>query len=148
MARDRAGHGSSGGKGCGQIDWHVDNCIGYRYNRYGYMTALTPAVFHILLALAANERHGYGIQKEIQRHTNGQMRMGPGTLYGTIQRLLEVGWIEESTHASRKVIDERRRRYYRLTHSGRRALDAEVERMDALLRTARAERVIPRTARR
>jgi DNA-binding PadR family transcriptional regulator len=108
------------------------------------MSPLTPAVFHILLALAGSERHGYAIQKEIQRHTNGQFRMGPGTLYGTIQRLLELGWIEESTKAARKVIDERRRRYYRLTQSGRRALDAEVERMDALLRTARAERVIPR----
>ena len=111
------------------------------------MTPLTPAVFHILLALAANERHGYGIQKEVQRHTNGQLRMGPGTLYGTIQRLLELGWIEESTKASRKVIDERRRRYYRLTHSGRYALSGEVERMDTLLRTARAERIIPRTVR-
>jgi DNA-binding PadR family transcriptional regulator len=111
------------------------------------MTPLTPAVFHILLALAAGERHGYGIQKEIQRHTHGQLRMGPGTLYGTIQRLLELGWIEESTKAPRKVMDERRRRYYRLTQAGRRALDAEVERMDAMLRTARAELVLPRTTR-
>ena len=60
------------------------------------MAPLTPAVFHILLALASSERHGYGIQKEVQRHTNGQLRMGPGTLYGTIQRLLDRGWIEEA----------------------------------------------------
>jgi DNA-binding PadR family transcriptional regulator len=111
------------------------------------MAPLTPAVFHILLALASSERHGYGIQKEIQRHTNGDLRMGPGTLYGTIQRLLERGWIEEAANVSRKTIDERRRSYYRLTRAGRSALDGEVERMDGLLRTARAERIIPRAAR-
>ena len=125
----------------------IDRYYRYGYNCYGPMTPLTPAVFHILLALASTERHGYGIQKEIQRHTNGGLRMGPGTLYGTIQRLLERGWIEEAANASRKTIDERRRSYYRLTRAGRSALDGEVERMDGLVRAARAERVIPRAAR-
>jgi DNA-binding PadR family transcriptional regulator len=73
--------------------------------------------------------------------------MGPGTLYGTIQRLVERGWIEEATNVSRKTIDERRRAYYRLTRAGRSALGGEVERLDGVLRAARAERIIPRTTR-
>ena len=108
------------------------------------MTPLTPAVFHVLLALAGGKRHGYAISKEVLRRTEGRMRMGPGTLYGTLQRLLDQGWVE--TVDGPESADERRR-YYRLKALGRRALEAEVERMDALVRTARAERVVPKPSR-
>jgi DNA-binding PadR family transcriptional regulator len=107
------------------------------------MAALTPAVFHVLLALAGGKLHGYAIAKEIGRQTDGQIRMGAGTLYGTLQRLLDQGWIAVSDAPGE--VDERRR-YYRLTGLGKRALDEEVERMDALVRTARAGRIKPRTS--
>jgi DNA-binding PadR family transcriptional regulator len=108
------------------------------------MTPLTPAVFHILLALAGGKRHGYGITKEVLRQTDGQVRMGPGTLYGTLQRLLDQDWVEAVEGPDKA---DERRRYYRLKGLGRRALEAEVERMDSLVRTARAERVVPRISR-
>jgi DNA-binding PadR family transcriptional regulator len=108
------------------------------------MAALTPAVFHILLALAGGKRHGYAITKEVLRQTDGQVRMGPGTLYGTLQRLLDQGWVEAVDGPEQADV---RRRYYRLKALGRRALEAEVERMDSLVRTARAARVVPKTSR-
>ena len=106
--------------------------------------ALTPAVFHILLALAQEDRHGYGILKEVLRLTDRQVRLGPGTLYGTLQRLMDQGLVEETARAS---ASDERRRYYRLTRKGRRALHDEVARMDMLLRTARAQRMVPRPSR-
>jgi DNA-binding PadR family transcriptional regulator len=98
------------------------------------MPPLTPAVFHILLALADCERHGYGIGKEVFRQTDGTVRMGPGTIYGTLQRLLDQDWVSVSKGPSD---GDTRRRYYRLTRLGKRALEEEVERMDALVRAAR-----------
>ena len=109
------------------------------------MAPLTPAVFHILLSLAGGERHGYGILKEVLRQTDGAVRLGPGTIYGTLQRLMESGWVEESDGPS-TAVDERRR-HYRLTRDGRQALEAEVGRMEGLVRTARAQRIGGRTAR-
>jgi DNA-binding PadR family transcriptional regulator len=106
---------------------------------------LTPAVFHILLALANGPRHGYAILKDVAAQTDGTFRMGPGTLYGTLQRLMEQGWVEE-TDGPGDPADERRR-YYRLSRGGRRALEVEVERMDMLVRVARAERAVPRPSR-
>ena len=116
-----------------------------RYIRYGYMPPLTPAVVHVLLALSRGERHGYAIVKEVLRLTDNRLRLGPGTLYGTLQRLMESGWVEESAGPAR-VVDERRR-HYRLTRNGRDALGAEVERLDALVRAAREQRVLPRSPR-
>ena len=109
------------------------------------MPALTPAVFHILLALAGGELHGYGILKEVLQHTEGTVRLGPGTIYGTLQRLMESGWVEESEGPD-AAVDERRR-HYRLTRPGRQALEAEVQRMEGLVRTARAHRIGGRAAR-
>jgi DNA-binding PadR family transcriptional regulator len=106
---------------------------------------LTPAVFHILLALAPGERHGYGILKEVLRHTSGEVRLGPGTLYGTLRRLMDASWVEETE--GRGDVGDERRRYYRLTRLGRSALQAEAKRMEALVRTARARNVIPRASR-
>ena len=72
------------------------------------MTPLTPAVMHVLLALAGGDRHGYGILKEVLRQTQDRVRLGPGTIYGTLQRLMESGWVEEC-EAPAKAADERRR---------------------------------------
>jgi DNA-binding PadR family transcriptional regulator len=105
------------------------------------MAALTPAVVHVLLALAGGERHGYAILKDVQRQSGSRLRFGPGTIYGTLQRLMEAGWVEAAAPAV--AIDERRR-YYRLTRGGREALKAEVDRLGALLDVARAHRIQPR----
>jgi DNA-binding PadR family transcriptional regulator len=101
------------------------------------MTPLTPAVFHVLLALVAGDRHGYGIMQEVAKHTAGELRMGAGTLYGTIQRLLDLGWVSEVAGPSARSVRDEQRRYYRLTTVGRRALDAEVARLETLVRVAR-----------
>ena len=106
------------------------------------MAPLTPAVFHILLALAPGERHGYGILKDVLEQTSGEVRLGPGTLYGTLQRLMALGWVEET--APKSASADERRRYYRLARPGKRALEAEVERMESLVRTARSHRIVPR----
>lgn len=106
------------------------------------MSALTPVVFHILLALSAGPRHGYGILKDVLEQTDGRLRLGPGSLYGSLQRLMEQGWVEEA--ATPANADERRR-YYRLHRAGRAALDAEVGRMAALVRVAQARHVPRRT---
>ncbi len=105
------------------------------------MVPLTPAVVHVLLSLAGGERHGYGILKDVLHQTNDRVRLGPGTLYGTLQRLMEAGWVEECAGPGRT---EERRRYYRLTRPGREALQAEVDRLDLLVGTARAQRIVPR----
>jgi DNA-binding PadR family transcriptional regulator len=109
------------------------------------MTALTPAVFHILLALADEERHGYGIMQEIALRTDNQVQLGPGTLYGTIKRLLADGLIEESDERPDPELDDERRRYYRLTELGRRAASAEAQRLAQLVRVSRQKRLLVRT---
>ena len=108
------------------------------------MTPFTPVVFHILAALAGRNRQGYDISKEVLRQTDGQVRMAPGTLYGTLRRLLDQGWME--TVEGQEWADERRR-CYRLNGLGRRALEEEVQRMDSRVRTVQTEPVIPQTAR-
>jgi DNA-binding PadR family transcriptional regulator len=91
---------------------------------------LTPAVFNILLALADDEKHGYGIMLEVERNTSRIVQMGPGTLYGSIKRMLKAGLIEESDERPDPELDDaRRRRYYRLTGSGQRVLRLESERL-------------------
>src|SRR5512145_324634 len=97
---------------------------------------LTPAVFNILLALAEGEKHGYGIMQEIAANTGGRLRLGPGTLYGSIKRLLADGWIEESDERPDPAHDDERRRYYRLTELGKRVAAAEAARMEELVRLA------------
>src|SRR5438132_7964595 len=103
---------------------------------------LTPAVFHILLALADNERHGYGIMQEIGRRTDGKLRMGPGTLYGSIKRMLADGLIEESGERPDPALDDERRRYYRLTDFGRRVAQAEAQRLEQVVRIAQVKRIL------
>ena len=99
------------------------------------MPPLTTAVVHVLLSLSGGERHGYAILKDVQTQSGGRVRLGPGTIYGTLQRLMECGWVEESDGPTR-VVDERRR-HYRLTRAGREALDVEIDRLDAIVRAAR-----------
>jgi DNA-binding PadR family transcriptional regulator len=102
-------------------------------------------VFHVLLALTGGQLHGYAILKDVERQTGGAMRMGPGTLYGTLQRMMEHGLVEEAAGPARPV--DERRRYYQLTRAGRTALKSEVERMETLVRAARARRVVTRPSR-
>ena len=102
---------------------------------------LTPAIAHILIALADQDRHGYAIMQEVERITDGGARMGPGTLYGTIKRMLAAGLIEEADERPDPDLDDERRRYYRATPLGRDVLAAETSRMADLVSAARAKRV-------
>lgn len=104
---------------------------------------LTQAVFHILLALADGEKHGYAIMQEIGERTEGAMRMGPGTLYGSIQRMLKDGLIVEAQGRAEPVHGEERRRYYCLTGFGLRVLQAEAHRLEHLVRIAQSKQVLP-----
>jgi len=108
---------------------------------------LTPAVFHVLLALAGGERHGYAIMREVAEHTDGQIKMGPGTLYGTLKRLIEAKLIEESDERPDPRLDDERRRYYRLTALGERVSRAEAARYAELVRLAQGKRLIGRFTR-
>lgn len=96
---------------------------------------MAPAVFHILIALADQPLHGYGIMLDIAERSDGKVKLSPGTLYGSIKQMLEDGLIEEV--AGRPVVDDERRRYYKLTREGREAARQEMARMSALLNHAR-----------
>jgi DNA-binding PadR family transcriptional regulator len=89
---------------------------------------LTPAVLHILLALSTGKRHGYGIMKQIHADSQGKMKMGPGTLYGSMGRMMEAGLVRESAKRADPEMDDERRIYYELTGAGRAALEAELDR--------------------
>ncbi|HEY7418321.1 MAG TPA: PadR family transcriptional regulator [Ktedonobacteraceae bacterium] len=107
------------------------------------MLPLTPAVFHILLALADGEKHGYAIMLEIGARTDGAMRLGPGTLYGSIQRMLKDGLIVEAQERADATHGGERRRYYRLTSFGLRVLQAEARRLEQLVHIAQSKQVLP-----
>jgi len=97
--------------------------------------------FYILLSLSGEEQHGYGIMNDVLDRTNGEIRLWPATLYGTLKRLIEEGLIEESDERPAPELDDARRRYYRLTPAGRRALDAESERLEQLVGILRKRRL-------
>jgi DNA-binding PadR family transcriptional regulator len=101
---------------------------------------LKPHWFHVLLSLADQEQHGYGIMQEVLERTGGKVRLWPATLYGTIKRLIEADLIEESDSRPAPELDDARRRYYRLTRFGRRVLAAESERLEELVRIIHAKR--------
>jgi len=103
---------------------------------------LTPAAFHVLLALADGEKHGYVISKEIARRTGNEVRLSAGTLYGVIKRLLDDNLIEESADRPDFSLDDQRRRYYRLTRLGKDVAEAEAARMERVLAMARAKHVL------
>jgi DNA-binding PadR family transcriptional regulator len=98
--------------------------------------------FHIMLSLAGGEQHGYGIMNEVLQRTAGKVRLWPATLYGSIKRLIAVELIEESDERPAPELDDARRRYYRLTALGRRALDAECERLQELVRAVQLKRQV------
>jgi DNA-binding PadR family transcriptional regulator len=102
---------------------------------------LTPAVLHILLSLSAEDRHGLGIAADVKEFTRGRLVLGPGTLYGTIKRLLESGMVEDLGQPSSDD-DDPRRRYYRITPLGRRALELETEGIESILNVARRRRML------
>ena len=106
---------------------------------------LTPAMFHILLALADKERHGYHIMQEVDERTEGKVRLGPGTLYGSIKRMLADGWVEETEERPDPEMDDERRRYYRLTDFGFRVASAEAERLARLVKMARSRKLLSKT---
>jgi len=101
---------------------------------------ISMSAFHILLALADGERHGYSITKEVEEETEGAVRLGPGTLYRMLKQLLDDGWIVEVERADET---DPRRRYYRLTNRGRRIAQAEAARLANLVRLARNRRLLP-----
>ncbi len=106
---------------------------------------LNHSEFHILVALADRERHGYGIMQEVEAHSAGKVRLGPGTLYGAIKRMLAAELIEESARRpAARDDDERRRCYYRLTSLGRKIASEEADRLAALVRVAQAKRLVGR----
>jgi DNA-binding PadR family transcriptional regulator len=92
---------------------------------------LSPATLHILIALASDDRHGYGIMQEVAKQTNDQYKLGPGTLYDNLQKLLDQGLVEE---VNRRDKDDPRRRYYRLTSFGNRVVAAEIKRLEGVFR--------------
>ena len=104
---------------------------------------LTPADFNILLALADGEKHGYAIMQDVISNTDGKLRLGPGTLYGAIKRLVENDLIEESDERPDPAHDDERRRYYRLTEFGKRVAAAEATRLEELVGLARSRRLLP-----
>ena len=106
---------------------------------------LQPTTFHILLSLADEDRHGYAIILDVARRTNGELKLSAGTLYRSIQRMLEMGLIEETKTRPAPEMDDERRRYYRITQFGRAVAQAEVERLRDLLKMARICGVAPRT---
>jgi DNA-binding PadR family transcriptional regulator len=104
---------------------------------------MTPAVFYTLFALAREEQHGYAIMQAVDTLSERTVSMGPGTLYLTIGRLVNLGLVEETTQNKRPDQLERRRRYYRITRLGRRAFELEVERMRGVLRRVRTKGLYP-----
>ncbi len=104
---------------------------------------LPPATFHILLALCDDDRHGYAILQEVARRTGGELRLSAGTLYRSIQRMLEQGLLEERRERPAPEQDDERRRYYRITPFGSAVARAEAERLNALVRLARAVGLAP-----
>jgi DNA-binding PadR family transcriptional regulator len=101
---------------------------------------LKPHWFHVLLSLADEEQHGYGIMQEVLERTGGKVRLWPATLYGTLKRLIEDDLIEESAERPAEELDDARRRYYKLTRLGRRVLAAESQRLEDLVRVIRSKR--------
>jgi len=105
------------------------------------LNPLPSAAFQILLSLADEDLHGYGIMRQVAEQTGGRMRLGPGTLYGSIQTLLEAKLIEEVDLRADEKLGQERRRYYRLTSAGRKLARSEAERLADLLRVARAKKI-------
>ena len=125
------------------------------YIRYGYSLVvvtrrsdhpLTPAVFHILLALSDGDKHGYGIMKQVNTDSERRVPMGAGTLYGSLKRMLDAGLVRESARRVDPEMDDERRNYYAITGLGGKALAAEVERLRHLVELSRRRKLLPRAS--
>ena len=103
---------------------------------------LTPAALHVLLSLVDGERHGYGIKQDVEERTEGAFKLGPGTLYEAIHRMVQSGWIEASPKSPKATGREARRKSYRLTRLGRRQLETELARLDAVVTYARSKALL------
>ena len=110
------------------------------------LSPLQPAAFHILMSLAEGERHGYAIIQDVEQRTDGELRLSAGTLYRSIQRMLQQGLLVESRRRPAAELDDERRRYYRITPLGTAAARAEVRRLTQLVRLARARGLTPESA--
>jgi DNA-binding PadR family transcriptional regulator len=106
---------------------------------------LTPAVFHILLALSSGERHGYGIMKQVEADSQGKVNMGAGTLYGSLKRMLDAGLVKESDKRIDPEMGDERRIYYQITGVGNKALAAELDRYQHLVTLAQERKLLPET---
>ena len=106
---------------------------------------LTPAVFHILLALSNGERHGYGIMKQVEADSQGNVSMGAGTLYGSLKRMLDAGLVKESDKRVDPEMDDERRIYYQITGVGAKALAAELDRYKRIVTLAQEKKLFPKT---
>ena len=104
---------------------------------------LSPLVLHVLLALADDDRHGYGIIKEVRRRTDGEIEIGASSLYAVLRRLVDAELVIETDERPDPGLDDERRRYYRLTKLGRQVAVAEVARLESIIRQARAKRLVP-----
>src|SRR4051794_12926873 len=114
-------------------------------SKHATNTPLTPAVLHILLALSEQARHGYGIMKEVEADSQGKVKMGPGTLYGSLGRMIEAGLIRESDKKIDPEMDDERRIYYQITALGLKTLSAELERYREVVTVAKQKRLAPST---
>lgn len=103
---------------------------------------LTPAVLHILLALSVQERHGYGIMKQVEEDSQSKVKMGPGTLYGSIGRMIDAGLISESDKKIDPEMDDERRVYYKISALGKKVLEAELERYSDVVSLARSKTLL------
>ena len=110
------------------------------------LRSMSPAFFHILISLGAGDRHGYAIKREVAARTDGKLKLGPGVLYGAINKMLELGLIEEAEDRPDPHLDDERRRYYRITSLGRKAAQAEAARMRELVKLAAATFGVPKHA--
>ena len=118
-----------------------------RATRPDELLPLTPPVFHLLVALSEGERHGYALMRQVAADTDGALQLGPGTLYGCLQRMLEAGLIAESGRRADPLLDDERRRYYRISDFGTRVVTAEAKRLAAAVTVARARRLLPKGSR-
>jgi DNA-binding PadR family transcriptional regulator len=109
--------------------------------RFDSVLPLSSAALHILLALAGEDLHGYGIMQETARQSDGAYKLGPGTLYDNLQKLIDTGWVQEL--GARRGDDDPRRRYYRLSDAGRDVLRAETDRLTQVVREARTRLKLP-----
>jgi DNA-binding PadR family transcriptional regulator len=107
----------------------------------GSYQPLTPAVYHILISLVDGEKHGYAIMKNVEEQTGGGIKMGPGTLYGSVKRMLAAGLIAEADERPDPELDDERRRYYRLTAAGRKVAVAETQRLSQAVKVARRKHI-------